>query len=613
MTKRLLFISILILGSAAARAQVIDDSTKQVYGFETTLFTTEESIKNNRIRYQVIDTSLKDMHLWEPVEREDYYYQDLGTVGTAMQPIYYQTPDVIGKRSGFSVFDYYVKEPEDFRYFDTKSPYTKLRSVIGGNYRAYIGIDFSRNVTENWNTGFSFRRWTIDKQIGPSQSRGDLNVLTHSYDIYSDYQTPNKKYRVLFNFARTFHKVNETGGIVPLDSVLIYENLFQYRDANINMRNSQAGELRQQYHVYQHYKINDLVQAYHTFDRSRRMNAFDNPSASIGPDSAFFDQYLIRTDSTKDLSQYYYVQNEIGLKGELSKLFYRFYFKRKDIRYTVKYLDVVNPLVENYGGGYVRLAPKEDWRLEASAEYELNGNYKLQSTLNIPFLEVSALSMQFASPFFYEQYLGNHDFWRNDFGSEQVQQLSGKFTFGWKDYIQLQPKAAIKVVSNHMYFDTLAMPRQGNGTATMLHPGLEFKSKFSYFHLNGDYVYTTIEGGDANLFRIPEHFLTLNLYYERNLIKNLIARFGIDAHYKTSYFADDYDPVIQQFHLQNHFEIPSYFFADVYASFKINTASFFLKMRHVNMGLNAGGYFTTPYYTGQERVFDLGVSWSFFD
>lgn len=599
--------------AGAAYSQVIDDSTKLVYGFETTVYTTEEAIKNNNIKYQVVDTTLKNVHLWEPVERQRYYYQSLGTVGTAMQPIYPDAPEIIGKQSGFNVFDYYMKTPDDFRYFDTKSPYTKLRSVIGGNYRAYIGIDFSRNITENWNAGFSFRRWTVDKQIGPLQSRGDLNALSHSYDFFTDYQTPNKKYRILFNFARTYHRVNETGGIRTEDSVVIYDNLFGYEDADINLRNAEAGELRQQYHIYQQYKINNILQAYHTFDRTKQMNTFGNTDPDGPDDVDFFDRFLIRTDTTADLTKYYYVQNEIGLKGDLSKLFYRFYLKRKDIRYTVKYLNSVNPLVENYGGGYIRLAPKEDWRLEAAAEYELNGNYKLEGTLNIPFLEVKALSMQFPAPFFYERYFGNHDYWSQNLGSEQIQKLSGRFKFEWKDNIQLYPKAEIKVVTNHLYFDTLAMPQQSSGTATLLHPGVELKSRFSHFHIDADYIFTTIEGSDANLFRIPEHFFTANFYYERNLIKNLYVRFGIDAHFQSAYFADDYDPVTQQFYLQNDFEVPGYFFGDVYLSFKINTASFFLKYRHLNQGLNAQGYFTTPYYTGQQSVFDLGVSWSFFD
>ncbi len=615
MIKRFLIILIIsVQGLPSILAQVTDDSTKMVYGPETSIFTTEQDIKNNITTYQYLDTTLRQMHLWEPVEKERYYLQNLGAVGSANQSIFYEAPDVIGKRSGFNVYDYYIKTPDDFRYFDTKSPYTNMRSIIGGNDRAYIGVDFSRNVNENWNVGFNFNRWTIDKQVGLTANRSqNTYVLSHSYDIYSDYQTPNRKYRLLVNFARTYHKVNETGGVQQpqSDTVLITDRLFGYRDANINLRSFQGGELRQQYHIYQQYRLSKILQVYHVFDRSKQMNKFTG--SLTGDDAEFFDQILIRPDSTVDLTNYRFLQNEVGIKGDLAKLFYRFYVKRKDIRYSGKYLESVNALAENYAGGYARLSPKEGWDLEANAEFELAGNYRLGGTLKIPFFEVSALSMQFASPFLNNLYLGNHDFWINNFGSEQVQQLSGKFTFNWKDKFTIQPKAAIKVVTNHLYFDTEAKPRQGNGAATMLHPGVEVKSRFGYFNINTDYVYTTIEGGDANLFRIPEHFVTVNLFYERDYQDKLTYRVGIDLHAKSAYFADDYDPVTQQFFLQNNFEIPSHFFGDVYASFKVGNASFFVKYRHFNAGLNAPGYFTAPFYTGQEGVVDIGVSWSFFD
>lgn len=611
--KIFLIISIFCCGMTSVFAQVTDDSTKNVYGAKTTLFTTEENIKNNIESYQIIDTSLNNTHNWNPVNISDYYYQNLGTIGTAMRPVFYEAPDVIGKRSGFSVYDPYMKTPEKFKYFDTKSPFTQMRSVFGGNYRAFIGIDFSRNVNENWNVGFSFRRWTIDKQIGPLQSRGDLNVLGHSYDLQTDYRSPDRKYHVMFNFARTFHKVNETGGIKDTAEVIVYEELFDYDDEDINLRNAQGGELRQQYHLYQQYKWKKILQFYHVFDRTNRMNIFVNSNPSAETDVNYFDRFLIRTDSTVDLSRYVYYQNEVGFKGVIGDAFYRFYAKRKDIRYTGKYLNTVNPLVENYAGGYFRFAPKENWQLKANAEYELSGNYRLDASLKVPFLTVSASSMQFASPFFYEQHLGNHDYWQNDFGSEQVQQLSGKLDIKWKDYFRLQPKLDLKIVSNHMYFDTLAMPQQASGTATLIHPGIEAKAKYRAFNLEGNYIYTFKEGVDADLFRIPEHFLTLDLYYHKVFEGKLEARIGLEGHYKSTYFADDYDPVTQQFHLQNYFEVPGYMFVDLYATAKINTAQIFIKFRHLNQDITAGGYFTTPYYTGQERILDFGVTWSFFD
>ncbi|HET8858710.1 putative porin [Marivirga sp.] len=611
--KYLFIISIFCFGFTPLFSQVIDDSTQLVYGPKTTLFTTEENIKNNIEQYQVIDTSLEKTHLWDPVALTDYRYQNLGTVGTALRPVFYQTPDVIGKRSGFSAYDYYIKTPDEIKYFDTKSPFTQMRSVLGGNYRAYIGVDFSRNITENWNAGFSFRRWTVDKQIGPLQSRGDLNVISHSYDISTDYRSPDRKYQVLFNFTRTFHKVNETGGIRDSAEIIVYENLFGYDDEDINLRNAQGGELRQQYHLYQQYKLNKLLQFYYTFDRTNQMNLFLNSGPTDATDVDYFDQFLLRTDSTTDLTRYVYVQNEVGFKGEIGSAFYRFYAKRKDIRFTGKYLQTVNATAENYAGGYFRFAPRENWQFDANAEYELSGNYKLAANLKIPFLTVSALSMQFASPFFYEQHFGNHDYWRNNFGSERVQQLSGKLDIRWKDYIRFQPKLDLKIVSNHMYFDTEATPQQSSGTATLLHPGVEMKARLGAMNLEADYIYTLKEGADADLFRIPEHFLNLDLYYSKVFEDRLEARIGIEAHYKSTYFADDYDPVTQQFYLQNYFEVPGYMFADVYASAKINTARLFVKFRHFNQDLTAGGYFTTPYYTGQERILDLGVTWSFFD
>jgi hypothetical protein len=609
----LLIISVFAIAISSVLGQVTDDSTKNVYGAKTTLFTTEENIKNNVEEYQVLDTSLTNNHNWDPVNLTDYYYQNLGTIATAMRPVFYEAPDVIGKRSGFGVYDYYIKTPEKFKYFDTKSPYTNLRAVFGGNYRAYIGIDFSRNVTENWNVGFSFRRWTVDKQIGPLQSRGDLNVLSHSYDLQTDYRSSDRKYHVMFNFARTFHAVNETGGIRDTAEVIIYDELFDYDDEEINLRNAQGGELRQQYHLYQQYRFNKLLQFYHVFDRSNRMNSFLNTNPSAETDEEFFDQFLIRTDSTVDLSRYVYFQNEVGFKGSIGDVFYRFYGKRKDIRFTGKYLPTVNPLVENYAGGYARFAPRENWQLKANAEYELSGNYRIGASLKVPFLTVNASSMQFASPFFYEQHLGNHDYWQNNFGSEQVQQLGGKLDIKWRDFFRIQPKLDLKIVSNHMYFDTLAMPQQANGTATLIHPGIEAKIKYRSMNLDANYVYTLKEGPDADLFRIPEHFLTMDLYYHKVFEGKLEARIGIEAHYKSTYFADDYDPVVQQFHLQNYFEVPGYMFLDFYASAKINTAQLFIKFRHFNQDITAGGYFTTPYYTGQERILDFGLSWSFFD
>ena len=599
-------------------AQVVDDSTQNVYGPKTTLYVTEEDVLNNVTDYKVLDTTLNSFHRWDPVEADNYYWQYLGTVGTAMQPIYYQAPTITGKRSGFNVYDEFARTSDEFRYFDTKSPYTNLSSIFGGNYRAYLGIDFSRNVNPYWNVGFSFNRWTIDKQIGPATSRGDLNVLSHSYDIYTDYRTKNNKFRLLANFARTFHNSYETGGIADTATVVDYDELFDYEDEDINLRNVQSSELTQHYHTYAQYELDKLISFYHQFDWQRELNQFASPADRTAQSSTnditdLLGEPLIRTDSTVDLATTYQINNVLGMKGNLGAIFYRVYVKNRILRFTSKYLPEVNRTNESYGGAYMAFEPVENWQLSANAEYQLGGNYKIKAELKTPYLKASALSMQFDAPFFYQRYFGNFDYWSNNFESEQVQQLEGMAFLDFKDWISIRPKAKLVIVNRHMYFNQDAEPEQTADVATMLHPGVEMDFRLGNFFINVNYINTIIEGGAANVFRMPEHFANFSFYYERPIVGELIGRVGIDTHIQSAYFADDYDPVTQQFFLQDNFEIPAYGFGDIYLSFKINSAKLFFKYRHINQGLTARGYFTTPYYTGQQAVFDLGLNWSFYN
>jgi hypothetical protein len=90
-------------------------------------------------------------------------------------------------------------------------------------------------------------------------------------------------------------------------------------------------------------------------------------------------------------------------------------------------------------------------------------------------------------------------------------------------------------------------------------------------------------------------------------------QFGIDTQYRSSFYGHDYDPTIQQFFLQDHFDIPEYFLADVFVNFRVGRALLFAKFVFANQGLSIPGYFTAPYYLGQHRVFDWGITWQFYD
>ncbi|WP_420147669.1 putative porin, partial [Spirosoma sp.] len=86
----------------------IDDSTKVIYGPKSTRYVLEDDIFNNRRKLYTMDTTMDDVHRFTYVQRSQNLYQDLGTLGTPIRPVFVQEPDQLGAQSGYTVFAPYA-------------------------------------------------------------------------------------------------------------------------------------------------------------------------------------------------------------------------------------------------------------------------------------------------------------------------------------------------------------------------------------------------------------------------------------------------------------------------------------------------------------------------
>ena len=335
--------------STNAWAQILDDSTKQVYGPETTSYTTEDHIKFDDPKEYSVDTVMTDKHKYTFLNKLDNKMQDLGNTGTAMRPLYYQIPETIGKSSGFNSFNDYIITPRDIRYYDTKSPYTRLGVTFGGNGRSIVDVSFSRSDSTIFNVGFDFKRITSDKQVGELQSRGDHNVLATIYGIYARWNPG--KYQLLVNFTRMRHQQFESGGVIPLPSGSL-DNLFIKDSAQVWLNNAESEEIRTNLHLYHQYQIHELFQLYHQIDHTPQKIAFVD--TNLESDGAFFDQFLISETETEDASSFETIRNELGIKGRHKGIFYNFFITRRDIQYLPKYLPKSGFVTEYYLGANLR-------------------------------------------------------------------------------------------------------------------------------------------------------------------------------------------------------------------------------------------------------------------
>ena len=161
----------------------------------------------------------------------------------------------------------------------------------------------------------------------------------------------------------------------------------------------------------------------------------------------------------------------------------------------------------------------------------------------------------------------------------------------------------------------IALPQQDSQHADVVALGTALDLAFgAYIHWDSAFTFAQVQGPSANLFHIPSFLIDSKLYYARTTAAgNGMMETGIDMRWKSPYQADAYDPVTQQFYLQDEFNVYSYPLLDLFLNFRIKNFSAFLKFSHWNEGWFSPGYFVTPLYPGRKRSFDLGVNWSFFD
>jgi len=607
-------------------SQIVDDSTKNVYGPKTTLWITEENLFQNKKKYQPLDTSLSNYHRWTYVQRFNNFYQDLGNMGTALNPIFPAVSETIGANPGFRVYlPYYDTEAPI--YFDTKSPYSSFRLVWGADGRAQSRIEYSRNVNPRWNFGFNYRPILVDKQI-QRQGKGDRQTISHYYDLYSSYRSKNDRYFILFNYRRIRHRVNENGGIMLVTDTTM--NGYYDPNAQPFLTAARTEEQRNAFHIFQQYQLASPFQIYHRLDITKQINRFVDERGS----ERNYDEYFsytnpdadIDTDNVSDEVQFKTFVNEMGIKGNAAFLFYSVYFKMRAFSTFNRYVDETqlsfdNDGIESYLGGKIAFQFDTLAELSGNAEYLLDGNYRLQAELKTPWLDAKALSVLAKPSFLPLAYRGSHHSWVNNFNSTFSNQLEAFLKARWGGFM-ISPGAKYTILSNYIYYrenkvvgEQAVLPVQSDGSQQVFSPEVRMSLRFfKNFYLRPQVIYTSLLKNDDRALRIPEWFTNIQLSYENMLFKgNMQAQIGVDLHWKSSYTALNYDPSIQQFYVQDDFVNNSFPLVDVFFNGKFKRGRFFAKYHNLIQTITGKGYLITPAYRGQPNVIDFGFDLILFD
>jgi hypothetical protein len=164
----------------------------------------------------------------------------------------------------------------------------------------------------------------------------------------------------------------------------------------------------------------------------------------------------------------------------------------------------------------------------------------------------------------------------------------------------------------------VAIPEQATKElATLVAVGTDLDLAFGeHYHWDSEVTLAAALGKSEKFIKVPGVLINSRVYYARTTAAgNGTMEVGVDVHWKSDYNADGYDPVTQQFYVQDEFEVYGHPVVDLFLNFRIKYFCGFLKFSHCNESFlpRIPGYFVTPLYPGQKKAFDIGLSWSFFN
>lgn len=603
------------------RSTIIDDSTKQIYGPTTSRYFYKDDIFSNRWTLYPIDTVIRNFHRFTYVQRHLNFYQDLGNVGTAMRPIFEPVQDMIGVTSGFNAYTVYW-DSHPVKYYNTRSPYSNMNVILGGKGRSITNIAYSRNINPRWNFGFHFNGLFIDKQI-QRQGKGDRNVKSNYYDLFTSYNNKDSTYSALFSFRRMYHRVFEYGGVKVDDDYSF--DLFFRQNAQPWLTDAESNELRRNYQLFHQFKVGEALQLYHQFDSDRKQNRFiDNYSAE--PYKDFYDAIVVDSALTSDQVKFNTIRNEVGIKGNLLKLFYNGYVAWRN--YTVDYnylhenfLDVKTSGNEFYVGGKMRLQLDSLIEVRGQLETLLDNRYSVAGSIVTKWFSASIKRSVSTPSFLHQAYRGSHDFWINSFYPVEASEVRGHLIYK-SPWLKVYPGVRLATFKNYIFFkkgefgiDQKVVPVQSSGFQTIVSPELSLSiTPIKNTTLTAQGIYTRIVENAEDAMQMPELFVNAQLAYANIWFGgNFDFQVGMDMHWKSAYYAYGYDPAIQQYYTQQKDKAPDFPVIDVFLNAKIIRGRIFLRYSNVLKAFSKSGNVPTPFYPGVVNVFDFGFDWSFYD
>lgn len=565
---------------------------------------------------------LNDFQFTQPVYQHSLFNSSLGNNGTAWQNLNFKPGFNNGFRWGFETFNIYRYHLENALYYDVQAPYTDAMYVQGPKEESQFHILHTQNIRRDWNLGVRFKR-VASEGLYERQATSHVALQLHAL-----YRPEQSRYQAMITAVYHNGTVRENGGITPYGDTLFTENIESNRMLiPVNFRSAQNrtfgnGVLFR--HTFDLIRpdssSNSTLRIQHQFRYNFDRNSYEHNPSDTGwyPPAveagrmymAYTMQLLENEVAVLKLSN----EPDTSLKMSWeAKGFLRQQFVNAGSSTLLSGLQTTNLST----GGFLRYKIHPSIRLSGETEIFYagynTGDFQIKGLIDLkinPRIYFSGVIENFLQQPVYqlERFTSNYISWNNKF--QKQNHLNSYATFHITN-LKLEFGAGNFLTHRYVFLDQKGIPKQSTDALNVTSAWLAHHLQWKKWHLRSKALYQYT--GNESVLRLPALQLRESLFREGRLGGRTIWRAGLDFTTCTGFKANAYQPFSGLFFLQDQYRSPGILQVDFYLSALIRRARIFLKMEHLNSGLQGYYYILTPGYPIADRAFRLGFDWKFFD
>lgn len=588
-----------------------------------------------------VDTSLtiKKEYEYNYLRRDIFGLMPFANEGQTYTTLQYG----LNQFSAFPEFGYTAKQfnylqPNQIKYFSVATPFTELyfKTVMeqGQSLDAFITI----NTSERFNFSLAYKGLrSLGKYINQLSSTGNFRFT-------ASYNTKNKRYYSNFHFTSQDMSNGENGGLTNPENFESEDVAYKERARlGVYFKDAKSILMGKRLFLDHNFRINTTKganNAYltHQINFESKYFEFNQPTIATTITSSTGAETTLNRFGTSFVSgnindqvRYNRMYNKVGAIYENTTLG-KFQFFIDDFRYNYFYNSVlyltaqtipnaINDKINTFGGQYEYNKNKWSGKFVYSSAITNQSLFDFEARLKFKLNDKNSLSFEYQN----SNKLPNHIYnlhqssyinynWYNNFKNEKNNtiKIDAETQF-------LNASLQLNTLNDYLYFsndDTanlqLVTPKQYNKTINYLSLKISKEFKFRKFALDNTALY---QKGDQkeNVLNVPQLVLRHTIYYSDDFFnKAMFLQTGVTFNYFTKFYANDYNPILGEFFVQNQKQIGAFPNFDVFANARIQRTRIYLKAEHFNSSMSGNNYYSSPNNPYHDFMIRFGLVWNFF-